>query len=107
MPLTPYSGLTIVRIPSYSRLDRSGNSRVGAPVSHRQPRVRFVQFSSHVSLPPFIDSRLSLIASSTTGARYPRTNHTLSRLSFSLFAYSLLLCTSGNDDQHSAVVARH
>src|SRR5258708_22179595 len=46
MPLTPYSGLTIVRIPSYSRSDRSGNSRVGAPVSHRQPRVRLAQFSS-------------------------------------------------------------
>src|SRR5713226_8206298 len=40
------SRLCIVRILSYSRSDQSGNSRVGAPVSHRQPRVRLAQFSS-------------------------------------------------------------
>src|SRR5229473_8610480 len=32
---------------------------------------------------------------------------TAPRLSSFLFAYSLSFCTSGNDDQHLAVVARH
>jgi hypothetical protein len=88
--------ISIVRIPSVPRSDRSGSSRVGA--------LSLVHFHPHVSLPPFIDSRLSLIASSsTTITRHLRTNHAPSRLHgpppflilpFPLCAYSLFLRTS-------------
>ncbi len=70
-----------VRILSYSRSDQSGNSRVGAPVSHRQLRDSTCSIFTLTSHCLHSSTRLSLIASSsTTGARYPRTNHTLSRL---------------------------
>ncbi len=73
--------LRIVRILSYSRSDQSGNSRVGAPVSHRQLRDSTCSIFTLTSHCLHSSTRLSLIASSsTTGARYPRTNHTLSRL---------------------------
>src|SRR5258708_14097467 len=70
-----------VRILSYSRSDQSGNSRVGAPVSHRQLCDSTCSIFTLTSHCLHSSTRLSLIASSsTTGARYPRTNHTLSCL---------------------------
>src|SRR5258707_10580385 len=65
---------------SYSRIgaETAVSERPSATVSHA---FDLFNFHPHVSLPPFIDLRLSLIASSsTTGARYLRTNHTSSRL---------------------------
>jgi len=86
------------------------SEHLSATISHA---FNLLNFHPHVSLPPFINSQLSLItSSSTTSARYLPTNHTLfrlhsPRLSFFLFTYSLSFCTSGNDNQYLAIVAQH
>src|SRR5216684_4988287 len=68
--------LSGVRIPSVPRSDRSGNGRVGAPVSYASDLLFFILTSHCLSF----NSRRSLIASSNTGARHLRTNHIPSRL---------------------------
>ena len=98
-----------VRIPSYSRLDRSRNCRVGAPINHA---FDFLIFRPHVPLPPFQLSMLTHRLLKHWRKIPANESHPLPppqppAFPFSLPLFPLFLHISGNNDLHLATAVRH
>src|SRR5260221_8810706 len=99
--------LGCVRIASYSRSERNGNCRVGAPVGHAFDPFSLLSsrltFRLHFHPPSRLDHRRK------TNRERITFHLTLTASRFPPFISFLFLfpCTLGNDDRFSAAAARH
>jgi len=91
----------------YSRSDRSGNCRVGAPVGHAFDAPFSFVISSR--LPPPLSPSLSTRPPAQDNRERITFHPTLTASRFPPFISFLFLfpCTLGNDDRFSAAAARH